>query len=326
MEEGQQGANMNEGRSSSPFTTAVPSSPPTKARNSTWGPHWQCEEIAQKAPGYQQHQLDSGANCDSDNHAIAFRMQETRGLHSASLSSPYGLLSAIGPSLMKLDITLRVPLLFLQAIFDDNITESTYTGSPNTRTNNGPEAAAQHIGNECHWVRKWAGLWPALAFRLRKLRHLHVWLDHEDSRSWSLVNECAVLSSLARSFPLDNIAGLEGVSLTLPNLHPLHENPEIHFIASSLKIPPSIAINRRMRPVYWFEVSAPGERAEVMHVADFPFMVQYSGIKDHGWEDTSQEEIQEIEREWWLTGELGNPYRRLELIGPPALCRVCISP
>ncbi|KAK3688956.1 hypothetical protein B0T22DRAFT_378112 [Podospora appendiculata] len=287
---------------------------------STWGPHWQCEEMAQKTPGYQQHQPED--NWDSDgaeaimsllfvckklNMEVIDYLAANVALHvtnfstldqlaqssliSVPLHSPYGLFTAIGPSLMKLDITLRVPLLFLQAVCDNTAT-STTSGTKAPRQTSLPK-------------QEWIALWPALALRLRKLRQLHVWLDHDDSRSWSFVNERAVLAPLTGSFSAENIVSLQDVTLTLPNFHPLHENPEIHFTYSSLQISTCVTVNRRMRPTYWFEASFPGEPATRLHIADFPIFVQYGGFEDYGWEDWSPEQIQEMEREMWLTGQLG---------------------
>jgi hypothetical protein len=125
---------------------------------------------------------------------------------------------------------------------------------------------------------------------LQGLRRLHIWLDHEDKSSWSVVHERAILSPLST---LTNVSNLN-ISVNLPKLHPILETPERHFMKETPAPPFSI---ERRRPQQYHSVPDSGALA-VEYFPDFPC---YSDF-DYAWSLTN-DEVEELEREMWKNGE-----------------------
>ena len=221
----------------------------------------------------------------------------------ASLASPcsYGFLEAVVPSIRRLSLALRLPLPFFQALESDTPASGALQ---QTRSQANEEALASR------WVR----VWPSLAVRLEKLQSLHVWLDHTDSRSWCLVNERKVLSVLAESMSPRNIPTLREVSVSLPNLHPRHENPEYHFTQNSPGPAACITISRRLRQRYYYEEKSSGH-GTVTYVPDFPLLLEFHEMEGLGSGPTTREEIEDFERTLW---ERGDDVEQLiwEAVGP----------
>lgn len=143
-----------------------------------------------------------------------------------------------------LSITLRLPLKEFDKI-----------ESPSAQPNKHP---SKHT---------WPSTCSALA-NLQNLRKLHLWLDHDHTSSWSVVNERAFLR------PLHDIANKPSphISVNLPKTHPKHENFERHFLPSC--DPPPFTITRRLRQG---QHAVPGRKG-MLNVKDIPdFPESYSG-------------------------------------------------
>jgi hypothetical protein len=111
-----------------------------------------------------------------------------------------------------LDVILRLPL----RIFED-INRATKEGC----LNNLPEK-----------VRLWVRLCSAVP-NLPKLSTLRFWIDHDKSKTWTVVNERAFLA------PLDTIAAVRPeleITVNLPLLHPKLESWERHFVTYSSRV------------------------------------------------------------------------------------------
>jgi hypothetical protein len=212
-------------------------------------------------------------------------------------SPPYRVLSAEAGSIRNLDITLRLPRLFFETLASHVRTSNSHE---HTQT---PHVSMVPVGI---WMR----VWPALAARLQQLQRFHVWMDHEDGKSWSLVDERAILSSLTGSVRPENIDCLRQVTFNLPKLHPRYENAEHHFTESSRKPPPFVTIHRRLRQREFYEETAPGI-SRVTNMPDFPVLfelVEYTAQAGFG-PGMSLEEVEEREREIWERG--GDPEREV---------------
>ncbi|KAK3317196.1 hypothetical protein B0T19DRAFT_479326 [Cercophora scortea] len=282
---------------------------------STWGAHWRCDEIAQG--------ISSDGSGDSPDRTImavlsvckrmraeisellarhtVFNVTDLETLDvlaqaprgSEILSSPCSLLSFAIPSLRKLSITLRLRLPLLRALENDT-TETTFDGDA--------PAADANLMAECSRVRAtWSRTWPLLALQLKQLRHLYIWLDHEDKRSWSLVDECKILLPVAASMSPARIASLKDVTFNLPKLHPRYEDPERHFTKGSAQTPELITIHRRLRQRYFAEQDASG-RLSVEFKPDFPVMYEVNHLALQGQLSMPDEEYEEYERGQWESG------------------------
>jgi hypothetical protein len=147
---------------------------------------------------------------------------------------------------------------------------------------------------------------PGAIKRMSKLRRLHIWLDHDEPTTWSQVNERAIFSSLQSLADIPNLT----TSITLPKLHPQHENAEKHFMVGTS--PLGMAIHRRYRQRYH---STDG--MHVLYEPDFPILheiADYWGI--------SMAETEELER-----GEYSMGHDPLELVcgmvsGVELQCRI----
>jgi hypothetical protein len=135
----------------------------------------------------------------------------------------------------------------------------------------------------------WLKLFPTIT-KLERLRRLHIWLDHDSPLSWSVVNERAILSPLNA---LTNIPGLK-TSVDLPKLHPQYETPNHHFTRECLM--PSFDIERRLRQRYHAVETSKGQFRARYH-SNFPYL-----LNDSDYEDMSEDEIEEIERNMWKNG------------------------
>lgn len=136
-------------------------------------------------------------------------------------------------------------------------------------------------------ISTWTEIVPALK-SLSRLRRLHIWLDHDEPRSWLLVNERAVVSPLASlSTDLD-------ISIDLPKLHPKLENPDWHFMEDTPQVP--LSIHRRYRQRRHI-VNYRNGTLVLLHKPDFPITYEFTE-----W-GLAIEEVEKMEREVWKTGE-----------------------
>ncbi|KAK8070729.1 hypothetical protein PG997_010932 [Apiospora hydei] len=164
---------------------------------STWGPHWECEEVA-----------------------LADGEEGTDGSHAGSRNSFLATCKRL------------LPLQFFEALAI-------------------PDAAPLDEN-----VRVWLALPRNLEAHLPSLQLLRVWLDHTDKVYWSAVDERAVLRPFE---PLVTNNPHLTLSLELPKLHHLDEDPLCHFLEDKegagrgCKLgssPRPIQVRRRLRQRY----------------------------------------------------------------------------
>jgi hypothetical protein len=187
-------------------------------------------------------------------------------------------------SITRLDITMRLPLEFFQSL--EEIQEQPTVV---------PEAADQISAT----VNLWKQLAPMLS-GFSTLTRLSIWLDHSHSCTWSMVNECKLLSDILTWLATTDI----NVSIILPNLHPLYEREDRHLMEKQLGR--SIQLHRTLRQRYHVHEVGPGV-GEIFFKPDFPL---YYDLQDA--EEGSLGEFEAIERRQWKEGvdvELG--YRDL---------------
>jgi len=91
-------------------------------------------------------------------------------------SIPLSFKSLLFPHIKKLDITLRLPLLFFEAV----------DGS-----GPGEEGSVTPVFED--ELNLWISL-PQRFLKFKGLQSLRIWLDHTDKVYWSVVNERAILS------------------------------------------------------------------------------------------------------------------------------------
>lgn len=193
---------------------------------------------------------------------------DTLGCLLQRAHSPSDYLTSVFPCIRRLDITLRFPL-------------------PIFETLETPEAISSVGSPPANASTAWLRLLPAIA-QLKKLQTLHIWLDHEDPSSWSVVNERAILS------PLTQLTRIPNFSITLPKLHPGLESADRHFGEDSPA--PPFKIQRRLRQSYHSNETCKGNFC-VRREADFPLLLGCPGF-----EDTPLAELEVIERSWWKGG------------------------
>jgi hypothetical protein len=169
------------------------------------------------------------------------------------------LLSCLLPNLKDLTISLRLPLSDYEALENDSA--------------------------EAKFAHTWTKL-PTAIRQLSRLRDLHLRLDHDEPRTWSMVNERAVLT------PLKSLADIPHlrISVSLPILHPKHETPERHFTRGSA--PCSLPIYRCHRQRHH---SVDG--IHIRHEPDFPIL----GELAEDWE-MSMADVEMMERGEWEMG------------------------
>ncbi|KAF2253803.1 hypothetical protein BU26DRAFT_561075 [Trematosphaeria pertusa] len=245
---------------------------------SSWGPHWKCEEVALS----MGRSWEAAGDADMvmlrackrmyidimtfivDIAAVHVTDLDTLGclLQEATTVSPgtwtvSGYLATALPLVRNLSVVLRLPLTTCKIL-----ESSSDHGSAPTSTTN---------------ATAWFRLCPAIA-RLKRLLRLHIWLDHDGESSWSVVNERAILSPLTA---LTDISGLD-ISVSLPHLHHRYETPERHFVKQWPS--PPFTIERRLRQRYHVVETDPG-RFDVSYQADFPYLYNY-------YRDLSEDEVE----------------------------------
>jgi hypothetical protein len=202
----------------------------------------------------------------------------------------------------------------------------------------------------------WLQVCPAIA-QLDVLRELQIWIDHDESTSWTLVNERAILRPLE---PLLEIADLN-MSISLPKLNPLWENPYRHYIQdnplpctasrgrrnwrtnqivqivtfTSVRGTPRqgiFNIERRLRHIYHGGRDPASKKGElfVLEMRDFPILgnhendiidfVNEMGVGPH-LEKWSPAELEAIERDLWVTG--GDPISHVDELNEYAHTSAC---
>ncbi|KAB5584815.1 hypothetical protein GE09DRAFT_4862 [Coniochaeta sp. 2T2.1] len=261
---------------------------------SSWGPHWKCEENAQRPAGNRkdptgQATEDSEAitailvvcrkifteTCRVLSGKVVFHVTELDTLvhlaENASVAhrpvSPYAALSADARSIKNLAITLRLPLSFFLALEE-------YLGDA-TSFNAGAQRQHYPVAEgDCSLVGTWMGVWPALAAGLLSLQTLRVSVDHDDKQSWSLVHERALLSQITSCISPAKCPSLKEVAIELPKLHPKYESRLRHFTKGSPQPPAFARLGRQFRPCLFFEETNAQGTIDVVYQADFPTLVE----------------------------------------------------
>jgi hypothetical protein len=182
-------------------------------------------------------------------------------------------LTALQRSITRLNITMRLPLEFFQSL--EEIQEQPIVV---------PEAADQISAT----VNLWKQLAPMLS-GFSTLTRLSIWLDHSHSCTWSVVNECALLSDVLTWLATTCI----NVSIILPNLHPLYEREDRHLMGRPLGR--RVHLRRVLRQRYHSHEVSPGV-GEILYKPDFPLLLDLLEI------DGSVAEIEETERSHWKEG------------------------
>ncbi|KAF2274085.1 uncharacterized protein EI97DRAFT_502969 [Westerdykella ornata] len=229
--------------------------------SSSWGSHWQCEEIALGAKGKHRIQHPFSALLHvcrvihdeiietlarravvnvTDLQTLA-RMAEicSELLHrKAPLYTP---VSNLLPTLRKICITLVFPFKVLREM----------ANSPEWRAwrdaNNSRDGAGHYQGSSYLHTDGWR-VWEqldAVITSFPELRSLELWLDHGDADySWIDARERHLIHYL---FPLAAIPKLQ-VSLHLPKISPFFARPDYHFIEGGAPSP--FKIRRRLRQIF----------------------------------------------------------------------------
>jgi len=177
-------------------------------------------------------------------------------------------------NVIRLSITLKLPLAFFWSV--ERL-------SCNDPASSETDSAAQQ-----------ASIWQRLGStlgRFKALKKLDLWLDHNETQYWAVVNERSTLDPLLAQ--LNRRCDLE-VTITLPMLHPRFENDERHYIEE--KITPNVRVHRVLRQKRHAVTNATGD-IRIVKENDFPFM--YEAYEQY---DMSLAEIVSREREEWREG------------------------
>ncbi|KAH5750103.1 hypothetical protein HBI88_243360 [Parastagonospora nodorum] len=138
----------------------------------------------------------------------------------------------------ELNLTLRMPFVFFQAIErpeEDTEQVRIWTGIPSTLAN----------------VLQWEGL--------------SIWFDHADAQIWSVVDERALLTPLLAYLSNTVIKS----TLFLPMLHPVYELPERHLLNPTIG---NARVTRKLRQRWRGVVNCRGE-TDVVYRPDYPYSV-----------------------------------------------------
>ena len=197
----------------------------------------------------------------------------------------------------KLDISLRLPLAFYRALEDNKIADQTSVIASSTTAT---------VARMC---RTWTRIWPSLC-DLQQLQSIHIWLDHDDPSSWSVIKEKLILNYAFAIFQQEmqvrssrkDFSQLK-VLFNLPKLHPAIAKAETHFVQDTS--PPPCNIERRYRQRYHCVTSDDGTLS-VKHNPDFPIMHEIADFYANeclGDLSMTLEESEDMERTMWLRGE-----------------------
>lgn len=203
---------------------------------------------------------------------------------SSIFSRSWKVLSYVGSIIQDLNVTLRLPLVCYAELEHHN-------SSPCDGSTVMPSAA----------TLSWIAMWQAIC-DLQHLSRLHVWLDHENQSSWSLVNERLVLSDvfniLEERLKAHSQEKTFDVHFNMPKLHPRLSSPATHFSEASHL--PSFKIERRFRQRYHSIEWAPQQFNEVLK-ADFPILWEIGEMEQEF--GMTMEELEDYEKMMWDRGD-----------------------
>lgn len=277
---------------------------------SSWGAHWECEEVAfAQNTDLHKHSHHCIYNllflckkmfldvCDFVVKTTAIIVTDLDTLNVLLLkyneltSGPnrlWNLWDYTRPSIQKLNVALRLPLAFYRALEEDEALVL---------------AAVHHTSAVSTMRTTWVRLWPAVC-QLQQLRSLHIWLDHDDPSSWSVIKERFTLHHITAALAAymqarsrgENLPHMD-ITFNLPKLHPGIARPDTHFVQESPPLP--FTIERRIRQRYHCEESASGNLS-VKYKADFPLMHELPGVLEEP--GVTLREFEEFEKMLWDEG------------------------
>ena len=151
--------------------------------------------------------------------------------------------------------------------------------------------------------------------QLQHLRSLHIWLDHDDKSSWSIIKERLALNRVITTLTAhmqvryrdESLAHLD-IIFNLPKLHPGIARPNTHFVQESA--PPPFTIEWRIRQRYHCKEGVIDDLS-VRYNADFPVMHQLLEFLElemnrepnmNGKPHMTLQEVEEMEKELWENG------------------------
>lgn len=205
-----------------------------------------------------------------------------RGRETSSIRPNY--FGASFASVKRLHLTFWIPFGLCAAL------EQQAAACPGTVSSS---AATTSHGANTDWhsqVVMWSQLYENVT-QLKELCALHVWLDHADNKSWTRVNERAILSP----FTLIGTHTDFKFTVNLPKLHPGLAKPDRHFMMESPG--PSFVLRRRFRQNYFAVTDSQGELS-IAGYDDFPELHDHLGLQDMSWD-----ELEKFETELWQGGE-----------------------
>lgn len=276
---------------------------------SLWGPHWECEENATRINSDKNvhHISDLRLVCKkmfldvfdlitvtvTDLNTLDYMTTRKFGLETNS-SCRWNVWEYMQCRVKSLNITLRLPLAVYKALEEREITDPMTATSPTTT-----------VASMCSsWFRIWASI-----FKLQQLQNIHIWLDHDDPSSWSVVKEKLILGYVFTKLEQETQARASKIScpqlnvmFNLPKLHPGIAKAETHFVKAMS--PPSFNIERRYRLRYYYITSDDGTLS-VKHSPDFPILTEiaeYYANEELGEQMMTYEESEEEEKNMWLRG------------------------
>ncbi|KAH5750100.1 hypothetical protein HBI88_243320 [Parastagonospora nodorum] len=246
--------------------------------DSSWGPHWMCEEDLEN----RKFDVSLLLSCMKTYTEIRNWMSRTAITHVTDLETLAGLGTNIpAPSpdhlpiilvdqITHLSLTLRMPLRFFYSI----------------------EALQQYSPSSTEQESWTAQFWTQIDSILEKFTSLTVfrlWVDHCDPEPWSLVNERILLSPLLSHLPHST-----KVIIVLPRLHPVHEHPDGDFLPGQDELG-NVHLFRKLRLRCRSTINPDGD-VDVVDSPDFPLL---KGLWEG--EKTATEE-ETWEREQWIEG------------------------
>ncbi|KAI0813821.1 hypothetical protein GGR55DRAFT_636041 [Xylaria sp. FL0064] len=307
------GDDVHDGRERSPRGTSDTSASSLSWASrlwSSWGPHWQCEEICHK----HCHPIIHGFIflCKQVFLDVSDMITEIAAINVTDLDTLSVLLSRRGQlrdalncgwdfweyaspdNIRRLNLTFRLPVAFYRMLEYKHMN---------------PEQA-QRMSAKSTMNTLWASIWPAI-FQLGHLRSLHIWLDHDEKRSWSILKECTALRDLSAALTAHKLMGAQesdaphvNVVVNLPKLHPGVARPDSHF--TELDSPSSFTIQRRIRQ-RWHCIEEENGELHAKYSPNFPimemsrefvqFILEYERVTQ-----TPLEQVEEYERGLWETG------------------------
>ncbi|KAJ1329901.1 hypothetical protein MN608_06637 [Microdochium nivale] len=170
---------------------------------------------------------------------------------------------------------MKVPSIFCQALGGSHL------------------AAAREPGCQ-RIVESWQQIEKTLS-ALPNLTSVDVWIDHTSPEKWATFDERSVVEPFAAF--ARNRSDIRA-TVHLPWLHPLHENPRLHF--SGPKNTESICVKRFIRQRR-FARASPGGRDDYPRfdeVEDFPYLASHS----EWWRFPTYKDLIEAERVLWRQG------------------------